>query len=159
MTSLACSCINIEVMSQRTTQTIFATSQPRRHKQQLETGLCKQTLFSALKYTLGVPNIFMMDLMHLSVLNDPDLLLGLWRGTIKKYKPDDISTWDWAVLKNPRVWKAHGHTVAAAAPFIPSSFGRTPRNPAEKINSGYKAWEYQIYIYGLGPTLFRHVLP
>ncbi|KIL54607.1 hypothetical protein M378DRAFT_92233 [Amanita muscaria Koide BX008] len=97
--------------------------------------------------------------MHLSVLNDPDLLLGLWRGTIKKYEPDNISTWDWAVLKNVKVWKAHGHTVAAAVPFIPASFGRAPRNPAEKINSGYKAWEFQLYIYGLGPTLFRHILP
>ena len=43
----------------------------------LETGLCKATLFSGL-ITLGIPGIFTMDLMHLSVLNDPDLLLGLW---------------------------------------------------------------------------------
>ena len=40
----------------------------------LQTGLCKPTLFSGVT-TLGVPGIFTMDLMHLSVLNDPDLLL------------------------------------------------------------------------------------
>ncbi|KAI0304753.1 hypothetical protein BC826DRAFT_902685 [Russula brevipes] len=97
--------------------------------------------------------------MHLSVLNDPDLLLGLWRGTIKCYPPDDVSTWDWAVLKDKRIWQAHGDTIEAATPFIPSSFGRAPRNPADKINSGYKAWEFQLYIYGLGPVLLRHILP
>jgi len=56
------------------------------------------------------------------------------------------------------IWQAHRKTVAMATPFIPSSFGRAPRNPAEKINSGYKAWEFQIYLIGLGPALFRHIL-
>ena len=128
------------------------------NKYRLQTGLCKPTLFSGLR-TLGVPGIFTMDLMHLSVLNDPDLLLGLWRGTIKHYPPDDISTWDWAVLKDKKIWRAHGDSIEAATSFIPSSFGRAPRNPAEKINSGYKAWEFQLYIYGLGPVLLRHILP
>ena len=49
--------------------------------------------------------------------------------------------------------------MALATPFIPSSFGHAPWNPAEKINSGYKAWEFQIYLIGLGPALFRHILP
>ena len=29
-----------------------------------------------------------------------------------------------------------------------------PQDPAKKLNTGYKAWEFQQYIYGLGPTLF-----
>ena len=49
--------------------------------------------------------------------------------------------------------------MVRAVPFIPSSFGRAPRDPAKKLNTGYKAWEFQQYIYGLGPTLFRHLLP
>jgi hypothetical protein len=57
------------------------------------------------------------------------------------------------------VWQAHGKSVAMATPYIPSFFGRAPRNPAEKINSGYKAWKFQLYLIGLGPALFRHVLP
>ncbi|KAJ6528077.1 hypothetical protein B0H19DRAFT_1195027 [Mycena capillaripes] len=36
---------------------------------------------------------------------------------------------------------------------IPGSFDRPPRNPAEKINSGYKAWERLLYVYGAGPAL------
>jgi hypothetical protein len=124
----------------------------------LDTGLCKQTILSGLRNGLGIPNIFPLDIMHLINLNDPDLLLGLWRGTIKIYPPDKIELWNWRVLIG-KIWQAHGKTVALATPFIPSSFGRAPRNPAEKINSGYKAWEFQIYLIGLGPALFRHILP
>lgn len=44
-------------------------------------------------------------------------------------------------------------------PHLPGSFDRPPRNPAEKINSGYKAWEFLMYLFGLGPGLFYNVLP
>ena len=71
------------------------------------------------------------------------------------YELDDKSTWDWAVFyKNDVLWKAHGETVVRAVLFILSSFRRVPRDPAKKLNTGYKAWEFQQYIYGLGPTLF-----
>lgn len=123
----------------------------------LETGLCKQTIFSGLHKSLGIPSAFPLDIMHLINLNDPDLLLGLWRGTIKVYPPDNLELWTWRTLVGD-VWRAHGKSVALATHFIPSSFGRTPRNPAEKINSGYKAWEFQIYLIGLGPALFWHIL-
>ncbi|KAE9390159.1 hypothetical protein BT96DRAFT_833830, partial [Gymnopus androsaceus JB14] len=49
--------------------------------------------------------------------------------------------------------------VAACTPYIPGSFDHPPRNPAEKINSGYKAWEFLLYFYGLGPCLFFGLLP
>ncbi|EKM84453.1 transposase 21 superfamily [Agaricus bisporus var. burnettii JB137-S8] len=135
-----------------------------RHKSNYEenrlaTGLVKQTIFSGLSHTLGIPKIFVMDIMHLVNLNDPDLLLGLWRQTIQCYAPDSKTSWDWGVLKNAVLWKAHGATVEKSIPFIPSTFGRVLRNPAKKLNSGYKAWEFQLYIFGLGPTLFRHILP
>ncbi|KAJ8089822.1 hypothetical protein PM082_018398 [Marasmius tenuissimus] len=48
--------------------------------------------------------------------------------------------------------------VAAATPFIPISFDRPPRDPAEKISSGYKAWEF-LYFFGLGPCLLYGLLP
>jgi hypothetical protein len=150
---------NISATYERNLQLLLsARTLTQYNKYRLQTGLCKPTLFSGL-ITLGVPGIFTMDLMHLSVLNDPDLLLGLWRGTIKLYQPDDISTWDWCVLKDKKTWKAHGNSIEAAIPFIPSSFGHAPRNLAEKINSRYKAWEFQLYIYGLGPMLLQHILP
>jgi hypothetical protein len=56
-------------------------------------------------------------------------------------------------------WEAHGRDVAAATPFLPSSFDRPPHNIAEKINSGYKAWEWLLYLYGLAPALLYGVLP
>jgi hypothetical protein len=97
----------------------------------LETGLCKQTILSGLQEGLGIPNIFPLDIMHLINLNDPDLFLGLWCGTVKVYPPDRLELWDWQVLVG-KVWQAHGKTVAMATPFIPSSFGRAPRNPHQE---------------------------
>lgn len=96
--------------------------------------------------------------MHLISLNIPDLLINLWRGTLHCEAPDNKSTWDWAVL-NGDVWKAHGRTVAMTTAYLPGSFDRPPRNPAEKINSGYKAWEFLLYLFVLGPAVFRTVLP
>jgi hypothetical protein len=57
------------------------------------------------------------------------------------------------------IWKTHGQDVANCTPYLPGSFDRPPRNPAEKINSGYKAWEFLLYIFGLGPGLLYGVLP
>ena len=76
---------------------------------------------------LLVPNIFTMDIMHLTVLNNPDLFVKLFTGRINAYEPDDKTTWDWAIFyKNDMLWKAHGGTVVRVVPFILSSFGRAP---------------------------------
>jgi hypothetical protein len=146
--------MNIKYLLCTTTKRNYAT-----HR--LAVGLCKQTLFSGLpKQPLPIPNIFTMDLMHLSVLNDPNLFVKLFTGKLDCYEPNDRSTWDWAIFhQNQALWNVHGETIFRCIPFLPSSFGQAPRDPAKKINSGYKAWEYQQYIYGLGPTMFRHILP
>jgi hypothetical protein len=140
---------------------LSANTQTQFESRRLDVGLCKQTLFSGLpRQPLPVPNLFTMDIMHLTVLNDPDLLLKLFTGKMNVYNPDDRSAWDWAVFyQNTALWNAHGETVARAVPFIPSCFGRAPWDPAKKLNTGYKAWEFQQYIFGLGPTLFHHILP
>jgi hypothetical protein len=123
-----------------------------------ETGICKPSIFSGLgKYTLGVPNMFPCNIMHL-ILNLADLLLSLYRGTLECDKDDDRSTWYWAVLKGSK-WKVHGAAVARCRQYLPGSFDRPPRNPAEKINSGYKCWEFLLYIFGYGPGLFYGLLP
>ena len=125
-----------------------------------ETGICKPSIFSGLPRALPVPRCFSLDIMHHPALNMPELLLGLWRATFDCDKDDDKLTWDWAVnLRQPRIWKEHGRAVAAVTPYLPGSFDRTPRNPAEKLNSGYKAWEFLTYLYGLGPGLFYELLP
>ncbi|KAF8873414.1 hypothetical protein CPB84DRAFT_1658662, partial [Gymnopilus junonius] len=42
---------------------------------------------------------------------------------------------------------------------LPGSFDHPPRNPAKKISSGYKAWEFLTYVFGSGPGLFYQLLP
>ncbi|KAH9847962.1 hypothetical protein C2E23DRAFT_691847, partial [Lenzites betulinus] len=91
--------------------------------------------------------------MHLIALNLSDLLIPLFRGTFRCEKTDDTSTWEWACLAEDESWQSHGRLVGEATLYLPGSFGRPPRNPAEKISSGYKAWEFQYYVFGLLPGL------
>ncbi len=92
---------------------------------QLETGLCHPTIFSGLQHSLGFPQMFIMDIMHLVSINDPDLLLGLWCGTLQHYAWHKKEDWEWFVLKE-KIWKAHGETVTCAMPYLPSSFDWAP---------------------------------
>lgn len=130
-------------------------------RRRLETGICKPSILLGIheNHILGIPGCFPLDIMHLPALNIPDLFIPLWRGTFDCDPADNKATWTWAVLKNLNVWKAHGKAVADATPYFPGSFDRPPRNPAEKINSGYKAWEFLLYFFGLGPCLFFKLLP
>jgi hypothetical protein len=129
-------------------------------RRRLDTGIVKPSIFLGLnpRYCLDLPGCFGSDIMHLAALNIPDLLINLWRGTFDCDNNDDKGAWDWAVLTG-RTWEDHGRDVALCTPYLPGSFDHPPRNPAEKISSGYKAWEFLIYIYGLGPALFYGVLP
>ena len=140
---------------------LTASTQADFKTMRLALGLCKQAIFSGLPcQPLPVPSLFTMDIMHLSVLNDPDLFIKLFTGKLDVYEPDDREDWDWAIFyRRPQLWTAHGETIPRSVPFIPSSFGRAPRDPSKKLNSGYKAWEFQLYVYGLCPTLLRHLLP
>ena len=96
--------------------------------------------------------------MHLGTFNLSDLLVTLWRGILNHDTDDLPSSWLWAVL-NGKIWETHSRYVAAATPFLPGSFDQPPRNIAEKINSGYKAWEWFLYLYGLALALLYGVLP
>ncbi|KAK7024202.1 hypothetical protein VNI00_016510 [Paramarasmius palmivorus] len=130
-------------------------------KRRLETGIIKPSIFSGFPspHILGIPHIFSGDIMHLPCLNIPDLMIPLWRGKFDCDKTDSIQNWPWVCFKDLTVWKAHGEDVANCTPYIPGSFDRPPRNPAEKISSRYKAWEFLLYFYGLGPCLFYGHLP
>ncbi|KAK1216301.1 hypothetical protein PQX77_021077 [Marasmius sp. AFHP31] len=144
---------NLDIMRQSQHKTDY-------ERNRLETGISKPSIFSGLdqSHSIPVPTCFPGDIMHLPCLNIPDLFFSLWRGTLDCDKSDSKDSWWWAVLKDD-VWKEHGLEVAKCTPYIPGSFDRPPRNPAEKINSGYKAWEYLLYFFGLGPCLFHGVLP
>ncbi len=127
----------------------------------LATGIAKPSIFSGLPPTrfLGVPGGFVLDRMHLITLNMTDLIILLLRGTMDVEAPDNKATWDFAIFAKKNPWKAHGKLVADCARYLPGSFDRPPRNPAEKIRSGYKAWEFLLYVYGLLPGLLRGILP
>ncbi|KAJ6471244.1 hypothetical protein C8R47DRAFT_1297643 [Mycena vitilis] len=144
---------NVKFVSESKNQTQYK-------ERRLETGICKPTIFSGLprNHRLGVPDCFAMDAMHAPCINLPDLMIPLWRGTFDCDKTDDRATWDWAVLTGD-TWKRHGKAVADLTQYIPGSFDRPPRNPAEKINSGYKAWEFNLYFFGIGPALLYGILP
>ena len=123
-------------------------------------GLCKPSLFLGLdpKHSSGLPGCLAIDHMHVIAINLPDLLISLWRGTIDCDRDDCRLLWDWVVLTGD-VWKLHGTDVARCRPYFPGSFDCTPRNPAEKISSGYKAWEFLLYVFGLCPALLCDLLP
>ena len=123
----------------------------------LQTGITKPSIFDGLPRILKLPTCFPGDLMHQPMLNLPDLLVDLWCQRRDLRKHDKDSDWPWAVLTGD-TWVEHGMAVAEAGRFLPRSFDRVPRNPQEKISSGYKAWEFLIYMYVLGPGLFYNIL-
>lgn len=125
-----------------------------------KTGLVKPSIFSGIPpdRIFPLPGCFPGDIMHLLCINIPELLFKLWRGLLECDKDDDRSLWEWATLKGD-TWKRHGQAVADTREYLPGSFDRPPRNPAEKISSGYKAAEFLNYLYVMGPALFKDVLP
>ena len=127
--------------------------------QRLNTGISKPSIVSSISPQdgLSVPNLFPANFMHI-ILNITNVILDIFCGTVDCDTHDSKWTWDWAVLQGP-VWQKHGKQVAYATPYLPRLFDRPPRNPAEKIFSGYKAWEYLMYIFGLGPAMFYQVVP
>lgn len=139
---------------------VSSTDQTDYEKNHKETGISKPTILSGLADNLmfPVPHCFPLDLMHLLFINLGELLIPLWRGTLKCDTTDDLKSWEWAKLTG-NAWQEHGKLVADATQFFPSSFHRPPRNPAEKISSGYKATEYFHYLFGLEPGFFRAILP
>ena len=108
---------------------------------------------------LSIPSCFPADLMHLVSLNIPNLLVNLWCETLQCSTDDNIDTWDWAVLCNLDTWEAHGKDVEETLPYLPRSFDCPPHNPANKISSRYKAWEFLTWIFGMGPSLLDGILP
>ena len=127
-------------------------------RRRFNAGIGKPSIFDGIPRTLKLPTCFAGDLMHQPVINLAALLFDLWCKRPGARDHDNDSFWPWAVLTGNN-WVNHGKVVARAARYLPTSFGRTPRNPQEKISSGYKAWEYLYYLYGEGPGVFFNVLP
>jgi len=127
-------------------------------RRRLHTRICKPSIFDGIPRILDLPTCFPGNLMHQPVINLAALLLDLWCARPDTHDADRDSPWPWAVLTGD-VWLEHGKVVAEAASYLPTSFGRPPRNPQEKVSSGYKAWEFLNYLYGEGPGVLYGVLP
>lgn len=127
---------------------------------QRETGIKKPSILLAFPprrifpFPLCIPG----DIMHMGI-NTFDLMTNLWRGTMVCTAPDNVDTWNWAVLRDNATWSDHGKAAAAVLRYLPISFDCPPRNIAEKINSGYKAMEMSTYLFGLSPALLYGLLP
>lgn len=135
-------------------------------RRRCDNGLSSATIFLGLDLALPIPLCFTGDIMHLEGLNIPQFLIGLWRGgqgsgslSVNCATTDSRDDWDWAVLADSGVWDAHGSEVADSTEYLPGCFERPPRDPSEKISSGYKATEFLAYLYGLCPGLLYEVLP
>jgi hypothetical protein len=135
-------------------------NQAQYEKRRLQTGIVGPSILLGLDLDriLGIPEVFSSEIMHFSGANMAALFTDLWCGTMKNYAPDDRATWDWAVLVND-TWEEHGSAVAACRPYLPGSFDNPPRNPAEKMNTHYKAREFITWLFGLGPALLYGILP
>jgi hypothetical protein len=126
----------------------------------LNTGIVGPSILLGLetRHILGIPECFSSEIMHFSGANMASLFTDLWCGLLLCSPTDDNSTWDWAVLVDD-TWKEHGRAVAACRPYLPGSFDNPPRNPAEKINTHYKAREFITWLFGLAPALLYGTLP
>ncbi|KIK73020.1 hypothetical protein PAXRUDRAFT_21319 [Paxillus rubicundulus Ve08.2h10] len=126
----------------------------------MDTGITKAPLILGLNWSrsLGIPICITADIMHLTG-NLSDLLISLWCGTIDCGPTDHLDTWDWAVLRDNELWTVHGSAVEDMGPSIPGLYDAKPRNIAEKINTDYKTWEFQLYTFGLAPALLFNTLP
>ena len=125
-----------------------------------KTGLMKPPLILGLdpKRSLGVPLSINTDTMHLAG-NLSDLLISLWHGTIDVGTNDDCATWDWAMLRDKDIWISHGKDVEDAGKHLPGSYDHKPHNITKKINTQYKTWEFQLYMFDITPALLYGILP
>ncbi|KAG2062347.1 hypothetical protein BDR06DRAFT_978729 [Suillus hirtellus] len=127
---------------------VASLNQCQLDKNKTDTGITKPPLILGLKpsHCLRVPHCMTSDIMHIA-------------RNLSNLNINDVDSWDWAVLKDRDAWEAHGRLVEAAGPYLPGSFDCKPCNIAEKLNTSYKTWEFQLYTFGLGSALLYGVLP
>ncbi|KAF8573842.1 hypothetical protein K439DRAFT_1649909 [Ramaria rubella] len=95
--------------------------------------------------------------MPTCTLNLGDFLPSLWTGKFDCDPSDNVADWPWAVLIGD-TWQEHGEMVGNSHVYMPGLYDRPQRNIALKMNSGYKAKEWQGYLFGLAPALLDAIL-
>jgi hypothetical protein len=84
----------------------------------LKTDISKPSIFCGFDsdHILLVPLCFNLDIIHVVAINTGNLLIPLWRGTLRTEFTDNWSTWAWAVLTKV-TWRAHRSLVADAPSY------------------------------------------
>jgi hypothetical protein len=104
--------------------------------------------------TSGVPGIFVSDQMH-PIINVKDELIPLFTGLFTCHKDGLVNNWAWCQnLMIPENWKVHGKWIGGLWPYYPGWYKQPAWNPAEKINTQWKAIKSLNYIFGAGPGAF-----
>ena len=85
---------------QNLSKIINSVDQNEYEKNRKLTGISKPSILSGLnsRFMFPIPLCFTVDLMHLLCINLGELLIPLWRGTLKCESTDDKASWDWAKL-------------------------------------------------------------
>ncbi|EIW73862.1 hypothetical protein CONPUDRAFT_53544 [Coniophora puteana RWD-64-598 SS2] len=125
-----------------------------------DTGLTKPSILLGLhpKHTLQVPRCLAPDQMHLVGLL-ANLFVELWRGEIDHGLHDHPETWPFAVLRDENVWAAHGLDVEMLGMYIPGLFDHKARNIQQELTSGYRTFEFEIWLLGYVSALMYELLP
>ncbi|KAK1216128.1 hypothetical protein PQX77_021247 [Marasmius sp. AFHP31] len=153
------STLRVEDYEERLAQVLSAPNITQYKKRRKATGIRGPSLFSMLPKVLPCPKLFPADLMHL-YYNLNQLLLQLWRGSINYIGDEDPAMRPFAILEDPDTFRALGIAVNRTGCCIPTCVEtRIPQNPAEKINTQYKAAEYHMLVFGLCVGFFYGQMP
>ena len=146
--------------SQNLNKIVSIANQTQWDKMKMETDLTKPPLILSLNpsCSLGVPLCMKANIMHLAG-NISDLLISLWCTDMDVGPGNDKSMWDLVIFWDEDLWTSHGKDVAAAGSFLPGSYDCKPCNIAEKINTQYKTWEFQLYTFSIAPILCYDFCP
>ncbi|KZV59104.1 hypothetical protein PENSPDRAFT_760503 [Peniophora sp. CONT] len=146
---------------------------PALEQARLETGISKPSILLGIPraHRTDFPDICTGDIMHALAINALKHMCDILRGHIKcdpnNYAPrnpnspiDKEGDWIWAVFKrNLALWERHGKLVEEARKYLPGFIERPSRNPARKVNSGYKCVEYLLWLAGLAPGFLQGEIP
>ncbi|EIW77607.1 hypothetical protein CONPUDRAFT_61883, partial [Coniophora puteana RWD-64-598 SS2] len=149
-------CADYSVNLEHLVSSASVTEYERRRK---ETGIVKPPILLGLQstHTLPIPRCMTIDMMH-ELGNLFSLLVSLWRGELASFG-DRPELWDFGVLFDLDVFKAHGQDVADCGRHLSAEHERKPRDLYEKRNSQYKSIEWETYGLGYAVALLYEVLP
>ncbi|RIA79710.1 hypothetical protein C1645_702044, partial [Glomus cerebriforme] len=124
-----------------------------RNKMVSELGVTGRSILLDIK-TTQFPKCFPVDIMHLFYENIAPYMLKHWMGSFF----NDFTLNNQPYVLNNNQWEEIGTEMETARKFIPTEFGRPPRNIVHHHN-GYKAEEWSSWITLYSLPLLKDRLP